>query len=61
LYLAWRYGNENPYRLYHFGTPEADVTSPYPSRVQAFIYACAMRAREEEIEIAQAMAGGGAA
>jgi hypothetical protein len=57
LYLAWRYGNEDPYRLYHLGTPAADQPPPYPGRVQAFIYACAMQAREDHIEELKAQAG----
>ena len=61
MYLAWRYGNEEPYRLYHFGTTAADQPSPYPSRVQSFIYACALMAREEHVESVNAVAGGGGA
>lgn len=57
MYLAWRYGNEDPYRLYHLGTPAADQPPPYPSRVQAFVYACALRAREDHIEELKAQAG----
>ena len=57
MYLAWRYGNEDPYRLYNFSNPEVGLTSPYPSRVQAFIYACAVKARNDHIEEIKAAAG----
>ena len=59
MYLAWRYGNEDPYRLYHFGMPEADQPPPYPSRVRAFIYACAVIAQEEAIKLAGGNVEGG--
>lgn len=56
--LAWRYGGEDPYRLFHMldanyvpwggGLP----TPPqYPSRLRAFLYACGQVAWEVEAEL----------
>lgn len=59
LQLAWRYGGEDPYRLYHMldghyvpwggGEP---APPPYPSRLRAFIYACAQQAQEDDVKLA---------
>lgn len=64
LYLAWRYGNENPYALYNLldgryvpwggGEP---MPPPHPARLVAFIYGCAEVAAEEARMLAGAQAG----
>lgn len=50
LFCAWRYGGEDPWRLYHgldaeyrlLRAPDRPPVRPkFPSRVKAFMYACA--------------------
>lgn len=61
--LAWRYGNEDPYRLFNMldghyvpwgGELEDALPPKHPTRLRAFIYACAQVAWEEEAKIAGA-------
>jgi hypothetical protein len=57
--LAWRYGREDPYRLYNMldanykpwggGNPRPPL---HPTRLRAFLYACAEVAAEEEAKLA---------
>jgi hypothetical protein len=55
LYLAWRFGGADPYRLFH-GLDEnyvpfgggLPIPPPSPSRLRHFIYGCAMYAQEQE-------------
>ena len=60
LYLAWRYGGHDPYRLYNsldeqyrpidggqLGDP---APPPEPWRVKMFVYGCAMHAQKDEIQ-----------
>lgn len=62
--MAWRYGREDPFRLYH-GLDGAyrriadlrdeevpEVRLPRPIRYRMFLYGCAMVAHEEEIRLA---------
>lgn len=56
--LAWRYGSEDPYRLFNMLDAEyrpwagGDPRPPArPGRVRAFIYACAQVAAEEEAKL----------
>lgn len=56
MYLTWRYSGTDPYRL--FNGP--DVGPPvWPSRQQAFAYACGEFAQEEEYQKVKAIAGTG--
>jgi len=63
LFLAWRYGGEDPYRLYNgldgnfrpLGYPEADPAPPrYPTRLRHFLYGCGLYALEGEAKLASA-------
>jgi hypothetical protein len=65
VYLAWRYGGEEPYRLYNSLDSEyvpiegGERTPPlYPARLRYFIYGCAVAAFEEEAELAGAKISG---
>jgi hypothetical protein len=59
--LAWRYGNEDPYRLYNmldgryvpWGGGESRPPA-HPSRLRAFVYACAEVAFEEDAKLSGA-------
>lgn len=67
LYLAWRYGGHDPYRLYNrlredyrpLEDPSAEpCPPPNPARLASVIYAFANHARIEEYEMRGAgMAG----
>lgn len=66
MYLAWKHGGADPFRLYHnldadyrpLGRPDSERVLPvYPGRVRNLIYGFAMRANEEAHE---AMAAGAA-
>jgi hypothetical protein len=61
LYLAWRYGGADPFRLYHgldddyrpLEDPSLPAIRPVrPQSVTAFIYACGVRAYKEHVEFA---------
>lgn len=67
LFYTWKASGQDPYRLYNgldddyrpMGDPSAERRPPqFPERVRAFIYACAMYAREldrkDRMEQAQA-------
>jgi hypothetical protein len=59
LFLAWRYGNEDPYRLYHgldaFYRPQGGgdpKPPPNPDRLRNFIFGMARCAEEMEVRLA---------
>jgi hypothetical protein len=67
LYLAWRYGGNDPYRLHNGLDAEMRPVGggevcppPRPWRVKAFLFGCGIAAHEEEIEKTQAVVGGAA-
>jgi hypothetical protein len=55
LYQAWRFGGNDPYRLYHgldqdYVPLEGDGPPrrpPHPRRLRSFVYACAARAASD--------------
>lgn len=56
--MAWRYGREDPYRLYHgmdafYRKPgeQEPKPPPHPERLRAFIYGCARAAEELEVRL----------
>lgn len=61
VYLAWKHGGEDPYRLYNMldagyrpvegGDPRPPLN---PARLRYFIYGCALAAFEEDAEMAGA-------
>lgn len=68
LYLAWRNGGHDPFRLYHGLNDDyvpwsgGDPVRPaYPNRLRGLIYGFAAQAQEEAIAFAQASAGSGIA
>lgn len=50
LYTAWRYGGEDPYRLYHGGDPP-HPTHPDPWRYRCLMYAFGSFADDRELQI----------
>jgi hypothetical protein len=67
LFLAWRYGSEDPYRLYNgldvvyrpLGHPEEEPRPPrYPTRLRHFLYGAGLFAAEVEAKLST---GGGTA
>jgi hypothetical protein len=56
LWLAWRFGNEDPYVLYN--GPNAEEPK-HPSRRRLFLYGCAAVAGEHEGHRMEAAATGG--
>jgi hypothetical protein len=67
LFLAWRYGGEDPYKTYNgldadyrpLGHPDQEPRLPrYPSRLRHFLYGAGLFAAEIEAKLA---AGGQAA
>lgn len=57
LYLAWRYGGHDPYRLYNsldeqYRPVEGGEALPplEPWRVKMFVYGCAIYAQKDEIQ-----------
>lgn len=61
IYLAWRYGNEDPYRLYNnldeeyrpYGVPDVEPVPPQRAgRVRYFVYGCGAYAQTEAIRLA---------
>jgi hypothetical protein len=66
LFLAWRYGGEDPYRTYNgldmdyrpLGRPQESPHPPtYPSRLRMFLYGCGLVAQETESRLAGAKTG----
>lgn len=65
MYLAWRYGGENPYAVYNAldkefvpydgGEPRPPLN---PARLRYFIYGCGLAAFEEAAELAGAKISG---
>lgn len=47
LYCAWRYGGQDPYKLYNRG--EATPPCPQPWRLRMLIYAMSIQARNDEM------------
>lgn len=65
LYLAWRYGGDDPYCVYNGLDKEyrplvggEPSPPPRPWRVKCFLYACAQQALKDTTEQLQIMAGG---
>jgi hypothetical protein len=66
LFLAWRYGKEDPYRLYNgldadyrpLGHPE-EVSRPpqYPTRLRHFLYGAGLFGMEMDTKLANSGAG----
>lgn len=63
LFLAWRYGHGEPYRIYNgldrdyrpLGHPEQPARPPlFPSRLRHFVYGCGLYASELEARLAGA-------
>jgi hypothetical protein len=63
LFLAWRYGGEDPYRTYNgldqgyrpLGHPEETARPPtYPTRLRMFLYGCGMVAHDNDSKLAGA-------
>ena len=61
MFLAWRYGGEDPYRTYNgldeeyrpLGHPEEPPRPPtYPSRLRMFLYGCGIAAQDNESRLA---------
>jgi hypothetical protein len=59
LYLAWRHGGHDPYRLYNMldedyrplGKPDAEPLPPHaPRRLRNVVYAFALVTHQEEAE-----------
>jgi hypothetical protein len=66
LFLAWRYGGEDPYRLYNgldadyrpLGHPDELSRPPrYPSRLRHFLYGAGLFASEIEAKLAAGATG----
>lgn len=51
LYCAWRWGGEDPYRLYNIKLLPDIPPCPNPQRLKYFIYAMAEYARDEDLRI----------
>jgi hypothetical protein len=58
LFLAWRFGNEDPWALYNSVPTDSDRAPRWPARRRAFIYACGLYAAEVMREQTRAMVGG---
>lgn len=64
LYLAWKFGGEDPFRLY-FGldgdyvpwSGGPPVRPAYPDRIRKLIYGFGIQAQDEAIAFAKAAAG----
>ena len=63
MFLAWRYGGDDPYRTYNgldqdyrpLGHPEESPRPPtYPSRLRMFLYGCGMAAYDNDSKFAGA-------
>jgi len=63
LFLAWRYGGDDPYRTYNglgedyrpLGHPELPAHPPrYPTRLRHFVYGCGLFAAEHDAKLAGA-------
>jgi hypothetical protein len=61
LFLAWRYGGEDPYRTYNgldedyrpLGHPEEAPRPPtYPTRLRHFLYGCGLAALKNDSKLA---------
>ena len=63
LFLAWRYGGEDPYKTYNglgsdyrpLGHPNEPSRPPqYPSRLRHFLYGCGLLAQSDDAKLAGA-------
>lgn len=63
MFLAWRYGGEDPYRTYNglgedyrpLGQPQEEPRLPtYPSRLRMFLYGCGMVGYDNDAKFAGA-------
>lgn len=61
MFLAWRYGNEDPYRVYNgldrqyrpLSQPDQLARPPtYPTRLRHFVYGCGLYAMDNEGKLA---------
>ena len=61
MFLAWRYGGEDPYRTYNgldadyrpLGQPHEEPRAPkYPTRLRMFLYGCGMVGYDNDTKFA---------